>query len=261
MEAQIDDHAGRLVEGERVEVGAPLRLRILRNLAGLRAEGLVSAAHGEAHHRGRRVAAVTLEGERAIDDLRDLGRDVGEHRLQRRRALLHRREEAVVALWLVVHEASGERAEHDRAHREQIGARVDVVGLAARLLGRHVRRGAHDRAGRRVRVTELGIAQARETEVEHLDLPIFQREQVGRLDVAVDDALAVRGAEDVERLIGHREHVGRAQRTARADEPTLQRLALEQLHHEEHRSVVGLVVVEHADRAGVIDFVRDVPLA
>ena len=41
----------------------------------------------------------------------------------------------------------------------------------------------------------------------------------------------------------------------------VERLTIEELHHEERRAVFGLVVVEHAHRARVLDRVRDVALA
>ena len=83
--------------------------------------------------------------------------------------------------------------EHD-AEREQVGAAVD--GLAADLLGRHVADraehsswiGRDDRLGRAALAHRLG-----QTEIENLHLPVTREKQVLGLQIAVDDAFAVRG--------------------------------------------------------------------
>ena len=113
---------------------------------------------------------------------------------ERRRALLHGLEEPLGRALRIVHGAPGERAEHDRADREDVGAPVDLIALALRLLGRHVRGGAeHDaRGGGRAR--ELGVAQTREAEVEDLHEPGLRDEEVARLDVAMDDVARVERA-------------------------------------------------------------------
>ena len=76
-----------------------------------------------------------------------------------------------------------------------------VASLPSEPLGRDVGEGARDVADgcQRVRVVEL-----REPEVEHADshLVAFLEEDVGRLDVAVDDPAAVRVGEPVEDLGG-----------------------------------------------------------
>ena len=101
--------------------------------------------------------------------------------------------------------------EHD-AEREQVGARVELP--AARLLGRHVRHRAQRRPRHRhslamrglVRRRRLGpLDQLRQAEVEHLGLAARRHEDVRRLDVAVDDALGVRGVERVGDLHGERQ--------------------------------------------------------
>ena len=97
--------------------------------------------------------------------------------------------------------------QHD-AEREEVGARVEL--LAARLLRRHVR----DRADRRARDSSDSFAVVRvrrrptrvggrsadqlgQPEVEHLRLAARGDEDVGGLDVAMDDALRVRRVERV----------------------------------------------------------------
>ena len=59
-----------------------------------------------------------------------------------------------------------------------------VLGPAAPLLGRHV--------GRRPAQRPLPAEGVGHAEVEHLDQPVVAEEDVGRLEVAVDDAVGVR---------------------------------------------------------------------
>ena len=94
-----------------------------------------------------------------------------------------------------------------------------------------------------------------------LTQPGARDEQVLRLDVAVHDVLRVRRRQHVEQLLGD----GAAPRAAASALPAalparLERLALEQLHHDERRPVGRDVVVEHAHRAVVLDGVGRVAL-
>ena len=54
------------------------------------------------------------------------------------------------------------------------------------------------------------VADAGDAEVEHLEDALGREEEVLRLDVAVDDALVVRGGEHVEELVAEREHLAAA---------------------------------------------------
>jgi len=87
---------------------------------------------------------------------------------------------------------------------------------------------------------ELGDA-----EVEHLRLAAPGDEDVRRLDVAVDDAAGVRGVETVGDLDAEIEHAVERQRSAR--DLLLQRVAVEQLHHDELLALVLADVVNRAD--------------
>ena len=90
------------------------------------------------------------------------------------------------------------------------------------------------------RFGELGNA-----EVEHLGLAAAGDEQVGRLDVAMDDGGAVRGVERIGDLDAEVEQVVERQRAAR--DALLERLALEQLHHHEVLALLFADVVKDAD--------------
>ena len=95
--------------------------------------------------------------------------------------------------------AAGEHLVQHAAERPDVGALVDR--FAARLFGAHVRRGAENHArrvsrrpsssatadGRRVESATDGFGQ---TEVEHLHRRRRRELDVGRLQIAVDDALA-----------------------------------------------------------------------
>ncbi len=103
---------------------------------------------------------------------------------------------------------SGEDAAPDQHFPEHRPEREEVAsvvgGKAARLLGRHVRRGAENRprVGRQrarqgPRVVGSGFFAPGEAEVEELDALVARDEDVFGLEVAVNDALLVRGCESL----------------------------------------------------------------
>ena len=149
--------------------------------------------------------------------------------------------------------------QHD-AQAVDVGARVG--DLAARLLGREVRRAPEHHAGRGVLLLEHA---ARQPEVGQLHLAEVAEQDVGRRDVAVDQvqvAVAVDVGEragdlaadvqrDVERDAGPRAH---------AAVPDLaQVLALDQLHRDEELAV-DLAGVEGRHQVGVRQAQHDLGL-
>ncbi len=87
---------------------------------------------------------------------------------------------------------AGDQAIEGGAQAVDVGGRGHVVRIAG-LLGGHVGRGADDAAGGgAVAVAQQGASDA---EIGHLDAVLGAEQQVRRLDVAVDDAQAMRGGE------------------------------------------------------------------
>ena len=98
----------------------------------------------------------------------------------------------------------------------------------------------------------LGAEHAGDAEVHHLDGPALGNHQVGRLEIAMHDAAAVRVAERVEHLHAEVRGLRRRQRP----EPIRQlveRLAADELHH--HQQLVVLLMMQLVNRrdAGVIE--------
>ncbi len=152
----------------------------------------------------------------------------------------------------------------DDADRVEIAAVIELG--AAGLLGRHVLGRAADEAGAGERgalvvgaVDDLGDA-----EVEHLDevglvAPLLHHDVLG-LEIAVDDAGAVRVGERREHLGDDAHHAGLGQRPL-AGEHGVQVLALHVLHGDVHGAVFGLAEVEHADGVGVVQAAGGLGLA
>ena len=100
--------------------------------------------------------------------------------------------------------------------------------MAARLFGRHIRHRTHHDAGARAKVRKIPrrpirrtFREFRQTEIQHLHEPVGAPHQVLRLDVAVDDACAVRSLKRLSRLHHNVQHF--AQREFSALEQRTQR--------------------------------------
>ena len=132
--------------------------------------------------------------------------------------------------------------EHD-TERPDVGAPVD--GETARLFRCHVRSraehdaGAGDTAGECGGVHQLCLAvwgsleRLGEPEVEHLHRAIRGQEDVGRLQVAVDNALFVSDVERLRDLPSDRQRIGnRDPAPARRGDQVGERLPVDELHHQ-----------------------------
>ena len=135
---------------------------------------------------------------------------------------------------------TGEQLVEHHADGVEIGGLVDRG--APRLLRRQVLRGADDRA----RFSHLAHARARNAEIGHLQSPLAVDQHVVRLDVAVDDAVAVsepdRG-EDLPRVVDR--EVDR--RRPACDDELLQGTAVEVLHRDVVRAFRLAAVIDRDD--------------
>ena len=178
-------------------------------------------------------------------------------RLRRRAQLSHRRRRGRDAPVLVDGDdlrqrlglestPSGEQLVEDEAHREQLAPDRDLLG--AELLGGHV----GGRSGAGVRVI---VGQAREPEVGDSDLPVLVDQDIGGLEVAMEDVLVVRGAEPGAELARDLEPA-LLRKASHAPEQRRQVLAADVLHREE-RPPVHLADVVDAANVRVRDPSRD----
>ena len=161
---------------------------------------------------------------------------------------------------------AGQALVKEHAQRPDVGAMVQVL-LAARLLGRHVERRSEQQAG--VGQTIAGVPfvaarldRLRDAEVDDLDeVGVAALDQVDVLgfDVAVEDPLGVRGAERAGDLAGDPQAALDRQRRL-AHRQLGQRLAVEELHHDERAAVVGGAEVRHVDDVLVADGAREARL-
>src|SRR5262249_1653596 len=144
---------------------------------------------------------------------------------------------------------AGEHLVEYGAEAEYVRARVHR--FAAQLLRRHVacRPDHHPRIRlRHRRAGSVGgdrFGQLRETEVEDLDAPVFREEHVLGLQIAMDDALVVRGRQAAGDLHAVLDRLADRQRAAL--QRLTQRLAGEQLRHDVRRRCVGADVVDDDD--------------
>ena len=131
---------------------------------------------------------------------------------------------------------------HD-AEREDVAAAVER--LPHGLLGRHVGR----RPEQRPRVGDLGVGELGDAEVRDLDLVLLVEDEVGGLDVAVDDPARVGVVERRRDLAHEPDHLLRLEAVPLLEDGA-DRLAVHELHGEE-RHVLLLADVEEGDDARV----------
>jgi hypothetical protein len=183
--------------------------------------------------------------DRLVDNRPGEGRHALRHRLGRP---VHDRVHDVDIRGADERAASGERFVQDEAERENIAAGVE--GLARGLFRRHVRDGADDHAGAGTVVGDgargvaagRSVVQLRQPEVGELRVARRGDQDVFGLDVAVQDAGAVRGGEAVGDACEQLERV--APVALRGVNPILERSAVDELRDE------ILTIVE---LAGVVD--------
>jgi hypothetical protein len=129
---------------------------------------------------------------------------------------------------------------NDDCERPDVRAAVDRS--RARLFRAHV----GDCSDRLVQIAVRRAVNLGDPEIENLRRPIGQEDDVGGLDVAMDDPRFVRVSESARHLL--RDRKGFIEREAAAVEARLQRFAIVERHGDEQLSVLGLPdLVDRAD--------------
>jgi hypothetical protein len=145
--------------------------------------------------------------------------------------------------------AAGQELEEHAAERPDVGAFVDRlspclfrahVGSGAEHDSSYRADGGHCRLVERRRHRGLAGHPLRQAEVEHLDRAVRGQLDVGRLEIAVDDAAFVGGVERRGELARDLQRLRHGQRAAH--EAVRQRRPLHELHDERRRLAVVHVV-------------------
>jgi hypothetical protein len=155
---------------------------------------------------------------------------------------------------------SGEKREHGSADGPHVRLSVDIRHTPIGLLGRHEPRGAQHRATLRELCGRQG-AHTGDPKVEDLQLPAIRDEQVGGLDVTVNDAGLVCRSEHVAELAGDREHLLRRQLATILLPHVFDSLPSQELHHEEGRAILCHVVIRDGDDPWVTHRIRGMTFA
>ncbi len=210
------------------------------------------------HLLGGPRAAIAALGHERLDQLDHRRGNEGRERSQRRGIPDQHPQQDRDGVRRIERRLSGQALVQDRAEREEVGAPVHLIP-ASHLLGRHVAgRPEHDTGARHLPVDVL---PARETEVDEHDVfdPAARQEEVAGLDVAVDEAVAVRGGQRLRDALAQRQALVDVERSPR--EPLREVLALEPLHREPQPPLRRGAVAEVADDRRVLEGRQDLGLA
>ncbi len=261
--AQGDGHGGDDREGEQGEAEAdeggpadgrargPGRTSRIAGEAGFGAD----AGDGLGHLAGRGEPLGDVLGQGPFEDADAAVRCSGREGREGLRVAVDDSVGQRVLVRAVERKRPGQHLVEDDAEGPDVGAGVDV--LAAELFGRHVGDGADGPAlaGQAGLSRDLG-----QPEVGHPGDAFLGDEDVGRLDVPVDDAVGVGGGQAVGDLRGEREGLGGGERAALDLGP--EALAVAKGHGDEHAPVLALPdlvdgadvgIVEDRGRLGLVD--------
>ena len=162
----------------------------------------------------------------------------------------------------VERQLAGERLVGQHGERPAVGARVGGPG-GEQLLGAHVLGRAHDGADVRDRAHRGSRHLLGDPEVQDLDEQLVTRrlgtagdhEDVVGLDVAMDDPELVCLVQNPRDLIDDDANLERREEPPPHQEPR-QGLAVETLHDEIGRAVLGHPVIERLHRVGIVELGR-----
>ena len=154
----------------------------------------------------------------------------------------------------------GRQLEQDHPQGVHVGALVDGGGIGSHLLGAHVAGRAEQLAGlgQAGPVEKVGVSGVGHAEVEHLRLSRFLDEDVGGLQVAVDNALIV----GVLHRVAHprqETHAG-GEVEAVSIGVLVQGQPADELHCEERLAVIGEAGLVDLRDAGVVQSAQDLGL-
>ncbi|MEZ4364862.1 MAG: hypothetical protein R2939_01080 [Kofleriaceae bacterium] len=157
-----------------------------------------------------------------------------------------------------VRQLAGEHLVEDEAEREDVGAVIDRVGH--HLLGRHVVRRAHHHALAGEPLARIAVAvlveHQRDAEVDHprviAAVVAALDDDVGRLEVPVDQAAGVGVSEPAGDAAGDVEHA-RARHRAELLDQVGEVDAVGEVHRQVQEAGRGLADVDDADQVGVVE--------
>ena len=225
-----------------------------------RSSGVAQVADGCELARGCGAvlgAAFGRAGQHARHERVERRRDAVAQRGDARRVLEHDLEQRRVHLGARERRAPGEAVKEHAPERVDVGAGVDRADPAG-LLGCHVERRPHDHAGRGERILAVVLGDPEVDELGLLDRSVDQHDVRG-LDVAVDDAPAVRRPERLGDAPRERDALGDRQPVA--PEALGEALAFEPLDREVRLSLGPDAVREVPHDGRVIEIHQHARLA
>ena len=163
---------------------------------------------GQVLRRG--VSVRDVPGQRLEHDRLQVARDGRVPEARRFRLGKGHLVEKLIAVAAVVGRVEGQQLVERRAQRVDVGPVIDDPAAGRRLLGAHVPQRSEDVAGHRQAAVGL---HARQAEIGDPEVAMHVNQQVGGLDVAVDDPLAmgiIEGLGGLQAQVGHGAEIGTA---------------------------------------------------
>ncbi len=192
------------------------------------------------------------------DDARKRGMEIRHHLVQRRGRRENDLEHELIERLSIEWNPAGDAFIENDTHGVDVAPSIRRTA-AARLLGRHVIRGAHHRArARHLHAFAAQRLELRDPEIDDFDVIaeaglLLEHENVIRLQIAVNDARSVGGTEPLRDLQRDRRHVfGR--HPSEAANARRQWFSIQELEHHEVRAVRQRAQIEHLEDVVVADF-------